>query len=55
MRLGLNGRRLPPHKFTGYGLIFVGIVVMLIALPVYIYAAIIGGIIAYLGHTLRGR
>lgn len=55
MRMGMNRRRLPPHKTAGYGLIALGALIMLLSMPLYIYAAIIGGLIAYVGHTLRSR
>lgn len=53
--MGLGGKRTPPHKAAGYGLIFIGAVVMMLAMPLFVYVAVFGGLLAYLGHTLRGR
>lgn len=55
MRLGMRGWKLPPHHTTGYGLIGLGAIIMLFALPFTFYVAALGALIAYLGHTLRGR
>lgn len=55
MRLGGWGKKFPRHKATGYGLITIGAVVMLLAVPLYVYAAVLGGLIAYAGYVLRGR
>jgi len=55
MRLGPRGWRPPPQKAMGYGLMTVGAVILLLSLPVYVYAALVGGLIAYLGHTMKGR
>lgn len=58
MRLGgWGGKRLrfPRHKATGYGLITIGAVIMLLSVPFYVYAALLGGLIAYAGYVLRSR
>lgn len=52
MRLGLGGRRTPPHRAAGYVLITVGAIVMLLSMPLFVYVAIVGGLIAYVGHSL---
>lgn len=55
MRIGLRGRRLPPQKAVGFVLIAVGAIVILLAMPAFVHAAILGGLIAYVGYTLIGR
>lgn len=55
MRMGLGGGNTPPHKAAGYGLITVGAIIMLISMPLFVYVAVLGGLIAYVGYTLRGR
>jgi hypothetical protein len=55
MRLGLGGKGTPPHKSAGYGLIIIGAIIMLLAMPMFFWAAVIGALVAYVGHTLRGR
>jgi hypothetical protein len=57
MRMGLRGwKRQPPHQAAGYVLIAVGIIVMLLSLPLYVYMSILGGMIAYVGYSMmRGR
>lgn len=55
MRLGLGGKKLPPNKAAGYGLITVGAIIMLLSMPLFFYIAILGGLIAYVGYSLRGR
>jgi hypothetical protein len=53
--MGLGGGKTPPHKATGYVLIAIGAIVMLLSMPLFVYAAVIGGLIAYVGYTLIGR
>jgi hypothetical protein len=53
--MGMNGGKTPPHKATGYALMAVGAMVMLLSMPLFVYAAVIGGLIAYVGYTLLGR
>lgn len=55
MRIGLGGGKTPPHRAAGYTLIAAGAIIMMIAMPLFVYAAIIGGLISYVGYTLRGR
>jgi len=56
VRMGLGGwKRTPPHRAAGYGLIAIGLVIMLFAMPLFVYAAAIGGFVAFVGYTLRGR
>lgn len=55
MRIGLGGRKQPPHRAAGYVLIIVGGLIVLISMPLFVYAAVIGGLIAYVGYTLIGR
>jgi hypothetical protein len=55
MPLGRWGRKPPPHKAAAYGLIAVGAVIMLLSMPLFVYAAVIGGLVAYVGYTMRGR
>ncbi|MDF2628903.1 MAG: hypothetical protein K0R39_2734 [Symbiobacteriaceae bacterium] len=52
--LGL-GHSFPRHKATGYGLIIVGVVIMLLSVPLYVYMAVLGGLIAYAGYVLKRR
>jgi len=53
MRLG---RRKPPRRtLVGFVLILAGVSIILTALPGFVYAAVIGGLIAYVGYTLIGR
>ncbi|HYF95685.1 MAG TPA: hypothetical protein VD969_26010 [Symbiobacteriaceae bacterium] len=53
--LGGWGSKFPRHKAVGYGLIAIGAVIMLLSVPLYVYAALLGGLIAYAGYVLRGR
>jgi len=56
MRLGRSWLgKLPRHRATGYGLITIGAVIMLLSVPFYVYAAVLGGLIAYAGYVLKGR
>lgn len=55
MRMGMGGKRTPPNKAAGYGMIFVGAIIMLLAMPLFVWAAVIGALVAYVGHSLRGR
>lgn len=55
MRLGGWKWKIPRHKAAGYGLITIGAAIMLLSVPLYVYAAVIGGLIAYAGIVLRGR
>ncbi len=55
MRLGFRGRRPPPHKPIGYGLMALGALIMLFSMPLFVYAAILGGLIVYIGYTLSSR
>lgn len=57
MRLGgIRGKRPPSHKAAGYGLITVGALIMLVSMPLYVYMAVLGGLIAYAGYTMmKGR
>lgn len=55
MRIGLGGRRPPPHRAAGFVLIAVGAIIMLLSMPLFFYASVIGGLIAYVGYTLIGR
>jgi hypothetical protein len=57
MRLGLpGGRKLPPNKVGAAGLIILGGVIMLLSMPLSVWAAVVGGLIAYAGYSsMRGR
>jgi len=55
VRMGLGRRRPPPRALAGFALILVGVSIILTALPGFVYAAVIGVLIAYLGYTLIGR
>lgn len=55
VRLGMRGWKTPPHRAAGYGLITVGAVIMMMAMPFFVYIALLGGLIAYVGYTLRNR
>ncbi|MFO7273857.1 MAG: hypothetical protein DIU55_003185 [Bacillota bacterium] len=46
----------PPHKtLVGVLLILLGVAIVLAALPGFVYAAVIGGLIAGAGYMLIGR
>lgn len=53
MRLGMRGWKFPPHKAFGYCLMVVGAIIMLIAMPFFIYVALVGILIVYVGYTLN--
>lgn len=53
--MGLGGRKVPPNRAIGFLLIAVGGIIMLISMPLFVYAAAIGGLIAFVGYTLIGR
>jgi len=53
--MGLGGRKTPPHRAAGFVLIGIGGLILLMSMPLFVYAAIIGGLIAYVGYTLIGR
>lgn len=55
MRIGIRGRKLPPNRAAGFVLIIVGGVIVLTAMPLFVYAAVIGFLIIYVGYTLIGR
>lgn len=58
VRMGMGGRspwRIPPGRGSGFTLIVVGLIIMLLSMPFYVYAAVFGGLIAYFGYTLLGR
>ncbi|MFZ5824997.1 MAG: hypothetical protein ACOY94_11760 [Bacillota bacterium] len=46
---------MPPHRAAGFVLIAVGAIIMLMSMPLFVYASVIGGLIAYVGYTLIGR
>lgn len=50
LRLGRGGH--PPHKVAGYGLIGIGALIMLLALPFFFWLAALGGLICYLGYSV---
>lgn len=52
---GRSPWRIPPGRGSGFTLIVVGLIIMLLSMPFYVYAAIVGGLIAYFGYTLLGR
>ena len=53
--MGMRGWRPPPHRAAGYGLIIVGAIIMMMAMPLFVYIALLGGLIAYVGYTLGRR
>lgn len=53
--MGLGGRKMPPNRSAGFVLIAVGVVILLMSMPLFVYASVIGGLIAYVGYTLIGR
>lgn len=53
--MNLGGRRWPPNRAGGYVLVVVGGLILLMSMPLFVYAAVIGGLIAYVGYTLIGR
>ncbi|MDB4893817.1 MAG: hypothetical protein JWN15_79 [Firmicutes bacterium] len=55
MRMGMWGRKHPPHKAVGFGLIIIGGIIMLLAMPLFVWVAVIGVLLAWVGHSLRGR
>ncbi len=55
MRMGLGRRKPPRRALVGFVLILAGVSIVLTALPGFVYAAVIGGLIAYVGYTLIGR
>jgi hypothetical protein len=52
VRLRLGGGGHPPHKVAGYGLIGIGLLIMLLAMPFFIWLAVIGGCICYCGWSI---
>jgi drug/metabolite transporter (DMT)-like permease len=55
VRVRLGRRRPPRRTLVGFVLILAGVSIVLTALPGFVYAAVIGGLIAYIGYTLIGR
>ena len=55
MRMRLGRRKPPRRTLVGFVLILAGVSIILTALPGFVYAAVIGGLIAYVGYTLIGR
>lgn len=55
VRMGLGGRKTPPHRAAGIVLIVVGVIILLMSMPLFVYASVIGGLIAFVGYTLIGR
>jgi hypothetical protein len=55
MRMGMWGRKHPPHKAVGFAMIIIGGIIMLLALPLFVWVAVIGVLLAWVGHSLRGR
>lgn len=53
--MGLGRRKVPPNKALGYLLIAVGVIIMALSMPLFVYAALVGALIAYVGYTLIGR
>lgn len=53
--MGLGGRKVPPNKALGYLLIVVGVIIMALSMPLFVYAALVGALIAYVGYTLIVR
>lgn len=53
VRMGLGPRRPPPQKSAGYGLMIVGGIIMAMSMPLFVYAAIIGALIAYVGYSMN--
>lgn len=52
------GRRSPQRAaaLAGYGLMVLGGLVLVLSVPVYVWAAALGAFLAYLGYTVqRGR
>ena len=52
MRIGLGGGGRPPNQIAGYGLIAVGGLIMLMAMPFYFWFTLVGGLVAYLGYSI---
>jgi hypothetical protein len=51
-----RGFKPPPHKLASYIIIAVGAVIVLFAMPFFIWAALFGGLIAYVGYMMqKGR
>lgn len=49
-RLGKGGH--PPHKVVGFGLIGVGGLIMLLAMPFFFWLAAFGCVICYCGYCV---
>ena len=54
-RMGGGWKRHRPHRVVAYGLIALGLLVMLFAMPLFVYIAIFGGLVAFVGYTLHRR
>lgn len=55
MRLGMPGGKRPPSQIAGWGIIALGALILLLALPLYVYAALVGCLVCYLGYSLKDR
>jgi len=56
MRLGgMRGGKMPPHRAFGYLLMSLGAIILVLAMPWTFYMALLGGLIGYVGYTLRDR
>jgi len=58
MRLGgIRGKRPLSNKAAGYGLITMGAVILLLSMPLYVYTAVLGGLMLYAGYAMmkKGR
>lgn len=53
MRLGVGRGGTPPHKVAGFALMAVGGLVLLLAMPLYVWAAAIGGAVTFLGFSVN--
>lgn len=52
MRLGLGGRGLRPNEIAGYGMMGLGALILLLALPVTFWMAAVGGFLGFLGWSV---
>lgn len=52
MRLGRRSLR-RPKGWAGYGLMALGGLILVLSLPLYVWSAAVGGLLAYLGYSVR--
>lgn len=53
VRLGLGrGRSMRPQEIAGYGCVGLGVLIVLLSLPFYFWAAAFGGLLGYLGWSI---